>query len=60
MLLAEPGVMLTRTESFGTRQPFRLSLRKLPFQSGLLFFYTGRQQGGISLSFIFLFKPSTV
>lgn len=45
--------MLTRTESrFGSRQPLRLPLHELPFQSGLLFgfFFLHRKAAGGNLS----------
>lgn len=52
--------MLTRTESrFGSRQPLRLPLHELPFQSGLLFgfffFSTQEGSGGESLSLLVFF-----
>lgn len=46
--------MLTRTESrFGSRQPLRLPLHELPFQSGLwfgFFFFLHRKAAGGNLS----------
>lgn len=57
---ARRGATLTRTESQGALATggLRLSLHKLPFQSGLFFFflYTGRQRGEISLSYYFYFS----